>query len=51
MPAPAFALKLVLGGFSSELLSSKRVLPKKTLATGYRFQYPDLRPALEQALA
>lgn len=51
MPAPAFALKIVLGGFSTELLSSKRVLPKKTQAAGYRFQYPDLRPALEQALA
>jgi uncharacterized protein len=50
MPAPAFALKIVLGEFSSELLSSKRVLPKNTLAAGYRFQYPDLRPALEQAL-
>jgi hypothetical protein len=51
MPAPAFALKLVLGGFSSELLASKRVLPKKTQAAGYRFQYPDLQPALEEALA
>jgi hypothetical protein len=51
MPAPAFALKIVLGGFSTELLSSKRVLPRRTQAAGYRFQYPDLRPALEQALA
>ncbi len=51
MPVPAFALKIVLGGFSSELLSSKRVLPRKAIAAGYRFRYPDLRPALEQALA
>jgi uncharacterized protein (TIGR01777 family) len=50
LPAPAFALKIVLGGFSSELLSSKRVLPKTAQALGFSFRYPDLQPALRQAL-
>jgi uncharacterized protein (TIGR01777 family) len=50
LPTPAFALKLVLGGFASELLGSKRVLPESTLATGYTFRFPDLREALEDLL-
>jgi uncharacterized protein (TIGR01777 family) len=50
LPAPAFALKIVLGGFSAELLSSKRVLPKAAQALGFRFQHPQLEGALRQAL-
>ena len=50
MPAPALALKIVLGGFSSELLSSKRVLPAAAEQLGYRFQYPELEVALRRAL-
>jgi uncharacterized protein (TIGR01777 family) len=50
MPAPAFALKIVLGGFSTELLSSKRVLPEATQAAGFKHQFPELEPALRQAL-
>jgi hypothetical protein len=50
LPAPAFALKIVLGGFSTELLSSKRVLPKGAGELGFRFQYPQLEGALRQVL-
>jgi uncharacterized protein (TIGR01777 family) len=50
LPAPAFALKIVLGGFSTELLSSKRVLPKMAQELGFRFRYPQLEAALRQAL-
>jgi len=50
MPAPAFALKIVLGGFSTELLSSKRVYPHKTQDAGFRFQFPELHNALADAL-
>lgn len=50
MPAPAFALKLVLGGFAVELLGSKRVLPGRIAAAGYEFEHPGLREALEAAL-
>lgn len=50
MPAPAFALKLALGGFSAELLSSKRVLPKKAEGLGYRFRFSDLADCLEHVI-
>jgi uncharacterized protein (TIGR01777 family) len=46
VPAPAFALKLIFGEFSREVLGSIRVLPERTEATGYRFAYPQLEPAL-----
>lgn len=51
LPAPEFALKLLLGGFSVELLGSKRVLPARATALGYRFAYPRLAEALQAALA
>ena len=50
MPTPAFALRLALGGFSSELLTSKRVIPERLLKAGFEFEYPELEPALRQAL-
>jgi uncharacterized protein len=50
LPAPAFALKIALGGFSTELLSSKHVLPKTTEELGFHFQYPQLEGALRQVL-
>ena len=49
-PAPAFILKLVLGGFAVELLSSKRVLPEATRSSGYDFRFTELGPALEDLL-
>ena len=45
-PVPAFALKLVLGGFSSALLSSQRVIPAALQADGFRFQFHTLEAAL-----
>jgi uncharacterized protein (TIGR01777 family) len=46
IPAPAFALKLALGGFASEILGSKKVIPSKLLDAGFEFDYPHLAPAL-----
>ncbi|MCS7002149.1 MAG: TIGR01777 family oxidoreductase, partial [Dehalococcoidia bacterium] len=46
VPAPSFALRLMLGEFSSTLLGSQRQIPERALATGYRFQYPTLPEAL-----
>jgi uncharacterized protein (TIGR01777 family) len=51
LPVPAFVLKLLLGEFSFELLSSKRIAPKRLLDQGYRFRHPDLEPALRDLLA
>jgi hypothetical protein len=49
-PLPAFATKLMLGEFSSELLSSKHVSPKRALDTKYQFQFSELEPALREIL-
>lgn len=45
-PAPAVALKLALGGFSSELLGSKRVTPQALSDAGFTWNYPHLTEAL-----
>jgi uncharacterized protein (TIGR01777 family) len=50
LPAPAPILKLVLGGFSIELLSSKQVLPQRMQDAGFQPQYPELEAALRAAL-
>ena len=47
---PRFALRL-LGGIASEVLNSKRVLPEKSLAEGFRFAYPELSGALDAILS
>jgi uncharacterized protein (TIGR01777 family) len=47
MVAPAFALRLALGELAEEiLLASQRVMPVRTLETGYVFKHPLLAPAL-----
>jgi hypothetical protein len=45
-PAPAFALKLVLGGFSSEILGSKKVMPQELTDAGFEWDYPHVTSAL-----
>lgn len=47
LPVPGFALKIVLGGFSTEVLGSKRILPTALLESGFVFSDPHLLPALE----
>lgn len=48
---PAAALRLALGELaSSTVLASARVLPKRLLAAGYRFEHPDLDTALRHVL-
>jgi uncharacterized protein (TIGR01777 family) len=46
LPVPGFALKLALGGFSTEILGSKRVLPKVLEEAGFTFDFPHLAPAI-----
>jgi uncharacterized protein len=51
LPAPAFALRLVLGEMADALLlSSQRVLPQRLQKLGYNFQYADLSAALKNVL-
>jgi uncharacterized protein (TIGR01777 family) len=45
-PAPAIALKLALGGFSSEVLGSKKVMPNALSDAGFVWDYPHITNAL-----
>lgn len=50
-PVPAFVAKLAFGQMAAEvLLAGQRVEPATLIASGYPFQYPDLRKALEAVL-
>jgi hypothetical protein len=48
---PERALKLAIGGVSSDILASARVVPRRLEAAGYRFRFPDLPAALAAELA
>lgn len=45
-PAPAIALKIALGGFSSEILGSKKVVPQSLTDAGFQWDYPHISSAL-----
>lgn len=47
-PVPALALKITLGGFSSEILGSKKVIPQALLDAGFTFDYPHISSALAE---
>jgi hypothetical protein len=51
LTVPALALRLALGGVTSDLLASARVLPQRLTAAGYQFQFPHLPSALAAELA
>lgn len=50
LPVPRALIELTLGELASAVVVSQRVLPKKALALGYRFRFPELGPALRQLL-
>ncbi|MDO3686920.1 TIGR01777 family oxidoreductase [Micromonospora sp. C28ISP2-4] len=50
MPIPALALKVALGGFAQEALTSTRVLPGVLDKAGFTWAHPDLPGALRAAL-
>jgi uncharacterized protein (TIGR01777 family) len=49
-PVPGFALKALFGEMADVLITGQRVLPKAAQAAGFRFQYPELGPALANLL-
>lgn len=49
-PIPAFGLHLLMGEFAEFVMLSQNVLPDRTEASGYEFQYPMLESALEDLL-
>ena len=52
LPAPSFALKLILGDMAQEmLLEGNRVLPKKLEKAGFKFQYADVESALAKEIS
>ena len=50
LPVPAFALRLVLRDFASEVLGGQRAIPAKLMAAGYEFAHPTLDSALRSVL-
>jgi uncharacterized protein (TIGR01777 family) len=50
LPAPAFMMRLVLGEFADALLTGQRVIPKKLLDAGFRFNFPTIEEALKDLL-
>jgi len=52
MPAPAFALRLMLGEMADALLlSGQNAVPAKALREGFQFRYSDLDEALAAIFA
>lgn len=50
-PLPGFMARLMLGEFADEvLLNGQRVVPEKATFHGFEFEFPELRPALEDIL-
>ena len=50
LPVPAWLLRPLLGEMADLLLGSQRVMPARFQQNGFQFQYPDLEPALRQAV-
>ncbi|MCC2590115.1 TIGR01777 family oxidoreductase [Chryseobacterium sp. MFBS3-17] len=47
---PAVVMKTILGEMSEIILEGSRISNEKVKAAGFRFQYPDLEPALRQLM-
>ncbi|MBE9007596.1 TIGR01777 family protein [Fortiea sp. LEGE XX443] len=50
LPVPAFAIEALLGDGAIVVLEGQQVLPKRTLDSGFEYQYSNLEPALMQIL-
>ncbi|XP_077470594.1 epimerase family protein SDR39U1 [Stigmatopora argus] len=51
-PVPAFMLNTVLGSDRAVVLAQgQKVVPKRTLETGFQYKYPDLTSALKEIVA
>lgn len=49
-PAPAPVLKIALGEMSRLLLTGQKAIPERLQAEGFQFRFPDLSPALADAV-
>lgn len=50
LPAPALAIRLVLGEFADVVLFSQKMAPKKLMEAGFTWQYPDFEDAVAKIL-
>ncbi|BAY92989.1 MULTISPECIES: thylakoid membrane protein ThyD [unclassified Tolypothrix] len=50
LPVPALALEALLGDGAKVVLEGQNVLPKRTVASGFEYQYPELPAALREIL-
>lgn len=50
LPAPKIAIQKILGEFSTEILSSRRMVPSEAISSGYKFVYEDLIDALNEVI-
>jgi uncharacterized protein (TIGR01777 family) len=50
MPTPAFALRVMLGEVADVITTGQRVLPRKPLALGFTFKFPEIEAALRDVL-
>lgn len=48
LPVPSFALEALLGDGAMVVLEGQQVLPKRTLASGFDYQYPTVKQALAE---
>ncbi|MEB3217502.1 MAG: TIGR01777 family oxidoreductase [Nostocales cyanobacterium 94392] len=50
LPVPGFAIEALLGDGAVVVLEGQKVLPQRTLQSGFKYEYPNLKPALEEIL-
>ncbi len=50
LPVPVWALRLIFGEVARVLATGCRAVPRRLLALGFKFAFPDLRPALQDLL-
>lgn len=51
LPLPGGIMRAAFGEVSGLLLTGQRVLPKRLLEQGFRFGFPEIEPALREAVA
>lgn len=51
LPVPAMALEVLLGDGAQVVLEGQEVRPKRTLETGFQYQYPEVKAAIAQVVS
>ncbi|MGF1539298.1 MAG: TIGR01777 family oxidoreductase [Pleurocapsa sp.] len=51
LPVPDFVLEILLGDGAKVVLEGQQVLPKNTQAANFSYQYPQLKPALQEIVS